>query len=404
MATTDVIQVTNIAPTATLEQIHTLFDHLGTFVEFELFPRNPDPNNPGTKVAFIKYADPSSVGVAQHLTSTVFIDRALICVPYTDGKHHEGLSVNRIVAGSRKVLALQVNLYNLKSPPKNVLTKKVVHLKLNFATPATALIQVNIFITSTYPVGIAGGVIDQTKLDEIKRTIYVGNLDSKQATADQLMTFFGTCGEVKFVRMAGDETQPTRFAFIEFAKIEHVDSAMKLNGTLFGDRALKINHSNNAIVKPAVKPVNDTATKEIDEAMKRVREAQSLISRALDPEKSRRRSRSRSRSRHRHRRKSRSRDRSRRRRSRSKSRGRSRRSRSRSRKRSHRSRSRSRDHKKRKSRSRSRKRSRSRSHSKKSSRHRRDRKRDHKDRDKDKKKSKGGDDKEEGKTNGADKE
>nr|XP_002129672.1 splicing regulatory glutamine/lysine-rich protein 1-like [Ciona intestinalis] len=355
MATTDVIQVTNIAPTATLEQIHTLFDHLGTFVEFELFPRNPDPNNPGTKVAFIKYADPSSVGVAQHLTSTVFIDRALICVPYTDG-----IIPNETVA-------------------------------MQFATPATALIQ-------------AGGVIDQTKLDEIKRTIYVGNLDSKQATADQLMTFFGTCGEVKFVRMAGDETQPTRFAFIEFAKIEHVDSAMKLNGTLFGDRALKINHSNNAIVKPAVKPVNDTATKEIDEAMKRVREAQSLISRALDPEKSRRRSRSRSRSRHRHRRKSRSRDRSRRRRSRSKSRGRSRRSRSRSRKRSHRSRSRSRDHKKRKSRSRSRKRSRSRSHSKKSSRHRRDRKRDHKDRDKDKKKSKGGDDKEEGKTNGADKE
>ncbi|XP_078488647.1 serine/arginine-rich splicing factor 11-like [Ciona intestinalis] len=359
MAATDVIQVTNIAPTATLEQIHTLFDHLGTFVEFELFPRNPDPNNPGTKVAFIKYADPSSVGVAQHLTSTVFIDRALICVPYTDG-----IIPNETVA-------------------------------MQFATPATALIQ-------------AGGVIDQTKLDEIKRTIYVGNLDSKQATSDQLMTFFGTCGEVKFVRMAGDETQPTRFAFIEFAKIEHVESAMKLNGTLFGDRALKINHSNNAIVKPAVKPVNDTATKEIDEAMKRVREAQSLISRALDPEKSRRRSRSRSRSRHRHRRRSRSRDRSRRRRSRSKSRGRGRRSRSRSRKRSHRSRSKSksksRDHKKRKSRSRSRKRSRSRSHSKKSSRHRRDRKRDHKDRDKDKKRSKGGDEKEEGKTNGADKE
>ena len=39
-----------------------------------------------TKVAFVKFRDPSCVGVSQHLTSTVFIDRALMCVPYTEGE------------------------------------------------------------------------------------------------------------------------------------------------------------------------------------------------------------------------------------------------------------------------------------------------------------------------------
>jgi len=38
-----------------------------------------------SKVCYIKYRDPSSVGVAQHLTNTVFIDRALIVVPCAEG-------------------------------------------------------------------------------------------------------------------------------------------------------------------------------------------------------------------------------------------------------------------------------------------------------------------------------
>ncbi|CAK8689714.1 serine/arginine-rich splicing factor 11-like [Clavelina lepadiformis] len=324
-----VVQVTNVAPTATKEQVHTLFSFLGSIDEFALYPNNPDPANPGTKVCFIKYNEGGSVGVAQHLTNTVFIDRPLICVPYT-----EGIIPDESVA-------------------------------MQFIAPANA--------------AGSGGSMDPAKLDEIRRTIYVGNLDSKTATAEQLMSFFSTCGEVKFVRMAGDETQPTRFAFVEFADVENVQKAIQLNGVLFGERPLKINHSNNAIVKPPGKN-QDATSREIDEAMRRVREAQSLISKALEPDRKSTRKRSRSRSRSRHRRhRSRSRDRSRRRRSRSRSHGRSRRSRSKDRRRSRRSRSRSRDRRRRKSRSRSpRRRSSSRSPNKKG--HRKDRKRekDHK--------------------------
>lgn len=38
-----------------------------------------------SKVCYVKFRDPSSVGVAQHLTNTVFIDRALIVVPCAEG-------------------------------------------------------------------------------------------------------------------------------------------------------------------------------------------------------------------------------------------------------------------------------------------------------------------------------
>lgn len=53
------------------------------------------------------------------------------------------------------------------------------------------------------------------------------------------MEFFKQVGEVKFVRMAGDETQPTRFAFVEFLNLDCVTRALAFNGVMFGDRPLK---------------------------------------------------------------------------------------------------------------------------------------------------------------------
>ena len=45
-----------------------------------------------------------------------------------------------------------------------------------------------------------------------------------------------------------------------------------------------MNHSLNAIIKPPTKS-QEVANKEIEEAMKKVKEAQSLISAAVDPSK-----------------------------------------------------------------------------------------------------------------------
>ncbi|XP_069370509.1 splicing regulatory glutamine/lysine-rich protein 1 isoform X2 [Paralichthys olivaceus] len=127
------------------------------------------------------------------------------------------------------------------------------------------------------------GNVDPSKVDEIRRTVYVGNLNSQTTTADQLLEFFKQVGEVKFVRMAGDETQPTRFAFVEFVEQDSVARALTFNGVMFGDRPLKVNHSNNAIVKPP-EMTPQAAAKELESVMKRVREAQSTIAAAIEPD------------------------------------------------------------------------------------------------------------------------
>uniref|UniRef100_A0A3B5MJ81 RRM domain-containing protein n=1 Tax=Xiphophorus couchianus TaxID=32473 RepID=A0A3B5MJ81_9TELE len=78
---TAVVQVTNLSSAVSSEQMRTLFGFLGDIEELRLYPPDNTPLSFSSKVCYIKYRDPSSVGVAQHLTNTVFIDRALIVVP-----------------------------------------------------------------------------------------------------------------------------------------------------------------------------------------------------------------------------------------------------------------------------------------------------------------------------------
>lgn len=83
---TAVVQVTNLSAAVSSEQMRTLFGFLGHIEELRLYPPDNAPLSFSSKVCYIKFRDPSSVGVAQHLTNTVFIDRALIVVPCAEGE------------------------------------------------------------------------------------------------------------------------------------------------------------------------------------------------------------------------------------------------------------------------------------------------------------------------------
>ncbi|XP_053557318.1 splicing regulatory glutamine/lysine-rich protein 1 [Bombina bombina] len=330
---TAVIQVTNLSAAVTSDQMRTLFSFLGDIEELRLYPPDNAPLAFSSKVCYVKFRDPSSVGVAQHLTNTVFIDRALIVVPCAEGKIPEEAKALSLLAPVPSLSSLLPGAGLLPiptpaptpSPLASVLRREKVDLPLlnvPFTTLASTLpAQLDPVIPSLAPVIPAlnpiipalaelpqpplMGNVDPTKVDEIRRTIYVGNLNSQTTTAEQLLEYFKQVGDVRFVRMAGDETQPTRFAFVEFSDQNSVTRALTFNGVMFGDRPLKINHSNNAIVKPP-ELTPQAAAKELEEVMKRVREAQSFISAAIEPEtgkpveklkeKSKTRSRSRSKS------------------------------------------------------------------------------------------------------------
>lgn len=84
--TTKVVQITNIAPQATKDQMQNLFGHIGKIEEIRLYPTIRDVSCPViSRICYVKFYDNSCVAVAQHLTNTVFIDRALIVIPIQNG-------------------------------------------------------------------------------------------------------------------------------------------------------------------------------------------------------------------------------------------------------------------------------------------------------------------------------
>ena len=61
----------------------------------------------------------------------------------------------------------------------------------------------------------------------------------KKVTQDILQGLFETCGKITYIRLAGDDTHPSRFAFIEFLTKEAAQEAMGMNGKILVDRPLK---------------------------------------------------------------------------------------------------------------------------------------------------------------------
>ncbi|XP_061878483.1 serine/arginine-rich splicing factor 11-like isoform X1 [Entelurus aequoreus] len=274
--TTKVVQVTNVSPSTTSEQMRALFGFLGTIEELKLFPPDDSPMSVTSRVCFVKFQEPESVGVSQHLTNTLFVDRALIVVPFADGViPDEAKALSPLLVPANSVAGLLPGGGLLPTP--NPLPNQAM----------------------------GGNPFAGLNMDAMAAFGFPGPNMNPQA-ADQLLKLM---------------TDP---------QLNPLAAGLNLSAGLKAD----------------------AANKEMEEAMKRVREAQSLISAAIEPGNESRKKRSRSRSRRR-----RSRSRSRRRRSGSRSRRRSisrnrrrskspRRRRSRSRDRSRRSRSRSRDRKK----------------------------------------------------------
>ncbi|KAF6205285.1 hypothetical protein GE061_019454 [Apolygus lucorum] len=390
--TTKVVQITNIAPQATKDQMQTLFGFLGKIEDIRLYPTIRDVSVPvQSRICYVKFFDAICVGVAQHMTNTVFIDRALIVTPYnsTTNDIPDEYRALEIAAQASVVPGLYGN--NSKLPPH--VTNQIEGSQPNqvITTHDPALVANNLPMYPPLPINY-----DSVRIEEIRRTLLISNLDPS-VTAQQIIDFFSKAGDVKYVRFCKKELENgINYALIEFSEQTSIINALKLNGVEMGGKPITVGHSTVNIDKPQAKS-NEAAQREIEEAMTRVKEAQNLISAAIDPvigilSKDKKRGRSRSRSR----RRSRSRSRGRRRRSRSRSRGRRRRSRSRKRSRSRsRKRTRSRDRKKRsrdrrKSRSRSRSRgsSRSVSKSKKTEKSKTSRSKEEKSKDKDKERSK----------------
>ena len=301
-----VIQITNVSPGATLQQIATLFGFLGTVTDIRMYPTEENPQIK-VRLCYIKFESTEQCGVAQHLTNTVFIDKPIIVVP----------------------------LNREEIPEENECRHLLSTINAYAATSSTGILPQ--FFPQNTTVGLPGlppppiitTTTDPGEIEEIKRTIFVENI-SHDLTSEQLMAFFSGVGEVKYLRFVKDGEGGKRYAFIEFTNLSSVPTALQYNGVLFGGKCLKVKYSKNPIIKPESERIasgKNPVRKAQRDAVKRPSSVEPVrprvfTSRSRSPSPSRF-SRRRSRSRDRRHRRSSSRTRSpRRRRSRSRSRSR----------------------------------------------------------------------------------
>lgn len=107
---TKVVQITNIAPQATKDQMQSLFGCIGKIDEIRLYPTVRDVACPVvSRVCYVKFFESSCVAVAQHLTNTVYIDRALIVCPVSSGSIPDEFKALEILNNGSGVPGLPAN-------------------------------------------------------------------------------------------------------------------------------------------------------------------------------------------------------------------------------------------------------------------------------------------------------
>nr|CAD7440648.1 unnamed protein product [Timema bartmani] len=270
-----IVQITNIAPQATRDQMQTLFGYLGKIEDIRLYPTIRDVAVPvQSRICYVKFHDHVCVGVAQHMTNTVFIDRALIVIPYTSGDipdeqraleiTNQGSLVPGLLPAEPK-LPPHVTNHLEGIPPNQVITTHDPRLEAN-GLPL-------------YPPLPA--TLDARRIEEIRRTLLVAGIESS-VTPQQLIDYFSSAGEVKYVRFCSRDGDMEHYALLEFSDQNSIIASLQMNGSDLNGKSIKVYHSTQGIVKPQAKS-NEAAQREIEEAMSRVKEAQNLISAAIDP-------------------------------------------------------------------------------------------------------------------------
>ncbi|KAH6574405.1 hypothetical protein BASA61_007094 [Batrachochytrium salamandrivorans] len=228
------VKVLNLSKLVTEELLHTFFSFIGPVLNINL---QLSPSNPEVQESLVEYQEAEHASLALHLTGTVMADRALFVTP-----------------PNARIAPLLFN--GAMAVPTS-----------NSPTPGVLM-----------PMGMAGNSMTpfgQAALlgrDGVDRTLYAGNLHSG-LSQQELWMLFSSCGDVIQVKMAGDPTHSTRYAFIEFGTSEGAAMALNLHGMMVAGRAIKVNRSKHSIGRPAGMPAG-VHRQDTDMAVKQAIQAQ----------------------------------------------------------------------------------------------------------------------------------
>ena len=84
------------------------------------------------------------------------------------------------------------------------------------------------------------------------KNVFVGNLGS-EVTHEELRRLFEAFGQVAQIHIIVDRDTglPRGFAFVEMTNDVEAEKAIKLNGSILGDRALDVNYARPRPERPA---------------------------------------------------------------------------------------------------------------------------------------------------------
>ncbi|UMM17829.1 hypothetical protein L5515_014188 [Caenorhabditis briggsae] len=183
-----ILHVANISCAATRDQIYNMFNYLGKIQELKVYPSEGNINaSTLLKTAFIKFDDERCAEVGQHLTNTVLIDRAIVCLPYPNqiipDEETFFNSGGSTTAGQRQLPPHVSNRIQQLDDGNSVLI-----------TVDPTLEQLGLPAYPPLPADTDNG-----KVEEIRRTVYVGNLPKGIDGKEVLDLFNMYFGEVRFI-------------------------------------------------------------------------------------------------------------------------------------------------------------------------------------------------------------
>ncbi|KAL2913434.1 hypothetical protein HK105_207046 [Polyrhizophydium stewartii] len=185
-----VVKVLNLSKLIKSDVLTAFLSFVGQVVSVTL---QPSASNTPTNEAIVEFGSVQEASLALHLTGTVLGDKTLFVVPPT--AQHQ--------------------------PPAGELT------------PAGAAGAAGVM-----PASVPVVPLGQSSREVVERTLYSGNLHSG-LTTEELWMLFSACGKVTQIKMAGDPTHSTRYAFVEFETYEDATSGLSLHGTIVAGRAIK---------------------------------------------------------------------------------------------------------------------------------------------------------------------
>ena len=203
------LQVTNVSSSVLKDQLRSLFATLGRIEEIHLYPESETlASTVSAKVGYIKFERSEIAQAALNLTSTIFLDRPIICCLVKSSSSSSSSSSIRTPDETDALKFCPPINGNINLIPGGIswpytVINRIVTVPGVGSNPSTSYIEtLDPSLTSrslpAYPV--LPGNMDQAKAEEIRRTVYVSNLDPR-VTFENLHDLFNQVGEIRYIRM-----------------------------------------------------------------------------------------------------------------------------------------------------------------------------------------------------------